>query len=179
MTRGASCFVSGCSLGGKGLCACQLLNCCNCVLFCFGFFVISSHEPNIPPGAQLSLEIKLLEATDTPDLELLPPTERIALASLKRERGNVHYQRGDYAFAVNSYSIALQITESNSKGREKFYDTVSKTLCIMCQKTVEVDFRSQLSSMLQIIWILPINIHLLFCTFPFILCAFSCVLQLT
>lgn len=84
------------------------------------FFVISSHEPNIPPGAQLSLEIKLLEATDAPDLELLPPVERIALASLKRERGNVHYQRGDYAFAVNSYSIALQITESNSKGRNRF-----------------------------------------------------------
>lgn len=87
-----------------------------CILFCL-FLVISSHEPAVPPGAELSLEIKLLEATDAPDLELLPPIERIALASLKRERGNVHYQRGDYAFAVNSYSIALQITESNSKGR--------------------------------------------------------------
>lgn len=84
------------------------------------FLVISSHEPAVPPGAELSLEIKLLEASDAPDLELLPPIERIALASLKRERGNVHYQRGDYAFAVNSYSIALQITESNSKGRNSF-----------------------------------------------------------
>lgn len=60
--------------------------------------------------------MKLLEATDAPDLELLPPAEKIALASQKRERGNAHYQRGDYAFAVNSYSIALQITESSSKG---------------------------------------------------------------
>lgn len=76
----------------------------------------SSHDPDVPPGSELSIEVKLLEATDAPDLELLPPLERIALASLKRERGNVHYQRGDYAFAVNSYSIALQITESNSKG---------------------------------------------------------------
>lgn len=71
--------------------------------------------PEVPPNADLSLEVELLEATDAPDLELLPPVEKIALASLKRERGNVHYQRGDYAFAVNSYSIALQITESSSK----------------------------------------------------------------
>lgn len=60
--------------------------------------------------------MELLKATDAPDLELLPPVEKISLASLKRERGNVHYQRADYAFAVNSYSIALQITESSSKG---------------------------------------------------------------
>lgn len=80
------------------------------------FLHLSSLEPEVPPNAELSLEVKLLEATDAPDLELLPPTEKIALASHKRERGNVHYQRGDYAFAVNSYSIALQITESSSKG---------------------------------------------------------------
>ncbi|XP_061894538.1 peptidyl-prolyl cis-trans isomerase FKBP8 [Entelurus aequoreus] len=74
-----------------------------------------SSEPEVPPNAELSLEIELMEATDAPDLELLAPIEKIALASRKRERGNVHYQRGDYAFAVNSYSIALQITESSSK----------------------------------------------------------------
>lgn len=61
--------------------------------------------------------MELKEATDAPDLEMLPPVEKIALASHKRERGNVHYQRGDYAFAVNSYSIALQIAESSSKGK--------------------------------------------------------------
>lgn len=104
-------FKSGCFVNCTDF-ACQLPNCCNLV----PFLTISSHYPNVPPGAELSLEVKLLEATDAPDLELLPPIERIALASLKRERGNVHYQRGDYAFAVNSYSLALQITESNSKG---------------------------------------------------------------
>lgn len=83
----------------------------------------SSHEPPVPPNAELSIEVKLLEATDAPDLELLPPVERIALASLKREKGNAHYQRGDYAFAVNSYSIALQITESNSKGEMQARDS--------------------------------------------------------
>lgn len=76
----------------------------------------SSLEPEVPANAELSLEVKLLEVNDAPDLELLPPAERITLASHKRERGNIHYQRGDYAFAVNSYSIALQITESSSKG---------------------------------------------------------------
>ncbi|XP_040926287.1 peptidyl-prolyl cis-trans isomerase FKBP8 isoform X2 [Betta splendens] len=74
-----------------------------------------SLEPEVPPNAKLSLEVVLLETTNAPDVELLPPAEKIALASCKRERGNVHYQRGDYAFAVNSYSIALQITESSSK----------------------------------------------------------------
>lgn len=74
-----------------------------------------SIEPAVEPNTELSLEVELLEATDAPDLELLTPKEKIELADHKRERGNVHYQRGDYAFAVNSYSIALQITDSNSK----------------------------------------------------------------
>lgn len=80
------------------------------------FLYLCSQEPEVPPNAELSLEAELLEATDAPDLELLPPAKKISLASHKRERGNAHYQRGDYAFAVNSYSIALQITESSSKG---------------------------------------------------------------
>nr|XP_020478046.1 peptidyl-prolyl cis-trans isomerase FKBP8 isoform X2 [Monopterus albus] len=81
----------------------------------YAFGARGSLEPVVPPNAPLSLEVELLEATDAPDLELLSPAEKIALASHKRERGNVHYQRGDYTFAVNSYSIALQITESSSK----------------------------------------------------------------
>lgn len=78
---------------------------------------VSSSAPVVPPNADLILEVRLLSAVDAPDLELLPPSERILLASKKRERGNVHYQRGDYAFAVNSYGIALQITEASSKGK--------------------------------------------------------------
>lgn len=81
----------------------------------YSYGVRGSLEPEVPPNSELSLEVELLKATDAPDLELLPPVEKISLASLKRERGNVHYQRADYAFAVNSYSIALQITESSSK----------------------------------------------------------------
>lgn len=74
-----------------------------------------SIDLGVAPHAELSLEIELLEAADAPDLELLPPKEKIELADHKRERGNIHFQRGDYAFAVNSYSIALQITDSSSK----------------------------------------------------------------
>lgn len=77
---------------------------------------MSSQDPAIPPDAELSLEVELLEAKDAPDLELLTPREKIALANSKKEKGNAHFQRGDYAFAVNSYGIALQITESSSKG---------------------------------------------------------------
>ncbi len=91
------------------------------------FLHLSSLEPEVPPDAELSMEVELLEATDAPDLELLPPLEKIALASHKRERGNAHYQRGDYAFAVNSYSIALQITESSSKGEIFVRDERSMT----------------------------------------------------
>lgn len=81
----------------------------------YGYGARGSLDPEVPPGAELSLEVELLEATDAPNLELLPSNEKIALADHKREKGNVHYQRGDYAFAVNSYSIALQIAESSSK----------------------------------------------------------------
>lgn len=74
-----------------------------------------SIDPEVAPNADLALEVEFLEATDAPDLEVLPPKNKIQLADHKRERGNAHYQRGDYAFAVNSYSIALQITDSSSK----------------------------------------------------------------
>ena len=61
-----------------------------------------SAEPAVPPGAELGLEVELLGALEPPDLELLPPQERSSLAGRKRERGNYYYQRGEYAFAVNS-----------------------------------------------------------------------------
>lgn len=93
---------------------------CFCVLTSIVTYLSpASLDPEVPPNAALSLEVELLEATDAPDLELLSPPEKITLAISKRERGNVHYQRGDYAFAVNSYSIALQITDSSSKGENR------------------------------------------------------------
>lgn len=101
-------------------------------LFLFYFLLISSSSPVVPPNADLILEVHLLSAVDAPDVELLPPSERISLASRKRERGNFHYQRGDYAYAVNSYGIALQITEASSKGKKTKRFTVNEKLVCRC-----------------------------------------------
>ncbi|XP_062311234.1 peptidyl-prolyl cis-trans isomerase FKBP8 isoform X2 [Osmerus eperlanus] len=81
----------------------------------YAYGSMGSVEPAVSPGAELGLEVELLGALEPPDLEMLPPQERNSLAGRKRERGNYYYQRGEYAFAVNSYAIALQITESSSK----------------------------------------------------------------
>lgn len=128
-----------------------------------------SLEPEVPPNAELSLEVKLLEATDAPDLELLPPTEKIALASHKRERGNVHYQRGDYAFAVNSYSIALQITESSSKvditpeEENELMDVRVKCLNNMAASQLKLDhYEAALKSCVSALEHQPDNIKALF-----------------
>lgn len=128
-----------------------------------------SREPEVPPNAELSLEVELLEATDAVDLELLPPAEKIALASHKRERGNVHYQRGDYAFAVNSYSIALQITESSSKvdispeEENEMMDVKVKCLNNMAASQLKLDhYDAALKSCVSALAHQPENIKALF-----------------
>uniref|UniRef100_A0A8C7X5R0 peptidylprolyl isomerase n=1 Tax=Oryzias sinensis TaxID=183150 RepID=A0A8C7X5R0_9TELE len=128
-----------------------------------------SLEPRVPPNAQLSLEVELLEATDAPDVELLPPAEKIALASRKRERGNVHYQRGDYAFAVNSYSIALQIAESSSKvdirpeEEDELLDVRVKCLNNMAASQLKLDhYDAALKSCVSALEHQPDNIKALF-----------------
>ncbi|XP_060933604.1 peptidyl-prolyl cis-trans isomerase FKBP8 [Limanda limanda] len=126
-------------------------------------------EPKVPPNAELSLEVELLESTDAPDLELLAPIEKIALAILKRERGNVHYQRGDYAFAVNSYSIALQITESSSKvditpeEEDALMDVKVKCLNNMAASQLKLDhYDAALKSCVSALAHQPENIKALF-----------------
>lgn len=104
----------------------ELLHAENNMSCMFVFSHLCSCKPEVPPNAELSLEVKLLEATDAPDLELLSPADRITLAVQKRQIGNVYYDRGDYASAVNSYSIALQITESSSKSE------IMVRNCILC-----------------------------------------------
>ncbi|XP_038572082.1 peptidyl-prolyl cis-trans isomerase FKBP8 isoform X2 [Micropterus salmoides] len=128
-----------------------------------------SLEPEVPPNAGLSLEVELLEATDAPDVELLPPAEKIALASHKRERGNVHYQRGDYAFAVNSYSIALQIAESSSKvdispeEEDELMDVKVKCLNNMAASQLKLDhYDAALKSCVSALAHQPDNIKALF-----------------
>ncbi|XP_040896550.1 peptidyl-prolyl cis-trans isomerase FKBP8 isoform X2 [Toxotes jaculatrix] len=135
----------------------------------YAYGTCGSLEPEVPPSAELSLEVELLEATDAPDLELLPPAEKIALASHKRERGNVHYQRGDYAFAVNSYSIALQITESSSKvdinpeEENELMDVKVKCLNNMAASQLKLDhYDAALKSCVSALAHQPENIKALF-----------------
>lgn len=135
----------------------------------YAYGVRGSLEPEVPPNAELSLEVKLLEATDAPDLELLPPAEKITLAIHKRERGNVHYQRGDYAFAVNSYSIALQITESSSKvdispeEENELMDVKVKCLNNMAASQLKLDhYDAALKSCVSALAHQPDNIKALF-----------------
>uniref|UniRef100_UPI0037E915C0 peptidyl-prolyl cis-trans isomerase FKBP8 n=1 Tax=Semicossyphus pulcher TaxID=241346 RepID=UPI0037E915C0 len=128
-----------------------------------------SLDPEVPPNAELSLEVELREATDAPDLELLPPAEKIALAIHKRERGNVHYQHGDYAFAVNSYSIALQIAESSSKvdispeEENELMDVKVKCLNNMAASQLKLDhYDAALKSCVSALAHQPENIKALF-----------------
>lgn len=128
-----------------------------------------SHEPEVPPNAELSMEVELLEATDAPDLELLLPSKKIALATSKRERGNVHYQRGDFAFAVNSYSIALQITDSSSKvdispeEENELQEVKIKCLNNMAASQLKLDhLDAALKSCLSALELQPKNIKALF-----------------
>ncbi|KAK2868935.1 hypothetical protein Q7C36_000806 [Tachysurus vachellii] len=129
----------------------------------------SSSTPVVPPNADLILEVHFLSAVDAPDLELLPPSERISLASRKRERGNFHYQRGDYAYAVNSYGIALQITEASSKvdispqEEEELLDVKLKCLNNMAAAQLKLEhYEAALRSCVSVLAYQPDNVKALF-----------------
>ncbi|XP_045561825.1 peptidyl-prolyl cis-trans isomerase FKBP8 isoform X1 [Salmo salar] len=135
----------------------------------YAYGALGSLAPEVPPNAELALEVQLLDATEAPDLELLSPKERIALAGQKRERGNVYYQRADYAFAVNSYGIALQITESSSKvdispeEEEELMDVKVKCLNNMAAAQLKLDhYEAALRSCVSVLAHQPDNIKALF-----------------
>ncbi|XP_017691650.1 PREDICTED: peptidyl-prolyl cis-trans isomerase FKBP8-like [Lepidothrix coronata] len=64
-------------------------------------------EPDVPPEAPLLFEVTLLEVRDGPDPQPLPPAARLRLGSQRRERGNFHFARADFAAALRSYRLAL------------------------------------------------------------------------
>uniref|UniRef100_A0A8C4UQR4 peptidylprolyl isomerase n=1 Tax=Falco tinnunculus TaxID=100819 RepID=A0A8C4UQR4_FALTI len=68
----------------------------------------SGREPDVPPEAPLLFEVTLLEVRDDPDKQTLPPATRLRLGSQRRERGNFHFTRGDFAAALRSYRLALR-----------------------------------------------------------------------
>ncbi|XP_051765619.1 peptidyl-prolyl cis-trans isomerase FKBP8 [Ctenopharyngodon idella] len=135
----------------------------------YTYGALGSSTPAVPPDADLILEVQLLSAVDAPDLELMPPLERISLANRKRERGNVHYQRGDYAFAVNSYGIALQITEASSRvdisqqEEEELLDMKVKCLNNMAAAQLKLDhYEAALRSCVSVLAHQPDNVKALF-----------------
>ncbi|XP_062357371.1 peptidyl-prolyl cis-trans isomerase FKBP8-like [Cinclus cinclus] len=65
-------------------------------------------EPDVPPEAPLLFEVTLLEVRDGPDPQRLPPAVRLRLGSQRRERGNFHFARGDFAAALRSYRLSLR-----------------------------------------------------------------------
>uniref|UniRef100_A0A9J8A455 peptidylprolyl isomerase n=1 Tax=Cyprinus carpio carpio TaxID=630221 RepID=A0A9J8A455_CYPCA len=135
----------------------------------YTYGALGSSTPAVPPDADLILEVQLLSAEDAPDLELMPPSERISLANRKRERGNVHYQRADYAFAINSYGIALQITEATSRvdispqEEEELLDMKVKCLNNMAAAQLKLDhYEAALRSCVSVLAYQQDNVKALF-----------------
>ncbi|XP_016138463.1 peptidyl-prolyl cis-trans isomerase FKBP8 [Sinocyclocheilus grahami] len=135
----------------------------------YAYGALGSSTPAAPPDSDLILEVQLLSADDATDLELMPPSEQISLANRKRERGNVHFQRADYAFAVNSYGIALQITEATSRvdisqqEEEELLDMKVKCLNNMAAAQLKLDhYEAALRSCVSVLVHQPDNVKALF-----------------
>ncbi|NXV91637.1 FKBP8 isomerase, partial [Calonectris borealis] len=71
-------------------------------------------EPDVPPEAPLLFEVTLLEVRDGPDPQRLPPAARLRLGAQRRERGNFHFARGDFAAALRSYRLALRALDGSA-----------------------------------------------------------------
>lgn len=70
----------------------------------------------MPPEAPLLFEVTLLEVRDGPDTQRLPPAARLRLGAQRRERGNFHFARGDFAAALRSYRLALRALDGPAAG---------------------------------------------------------------
>lgn len=70
----------------------------------------------MPPEAPLLFEVTLLEVRDGPDPQRLPPAARLRLGAQRRERGNFHFARGDFAAALRSYRLALRALDGPAAG---------------------------------------------------------------
>ncbi|XP_028298471.1 peptidyl-prolyl cis-trans isomerase FKBP8-like isoform X1 [Gouania willdenowi] len=76
----------------------------------------------------VELEIMLLEATDAPGLKLLPPTEKIDLATCKREQGNVLDQHRDLKPRNNTIRDEVStMMKKHSEDDEKMLENPSST----------------------------------------------------
>ncbi|XP_028297355.1 peptidyl-prolyl cis-trans isomerase FKBP8-like isoform X2 [Gouania willdenowi] len=77
---------------------------------------------------EAEFEITLMEATDAPDLKLLPPTEKIDLATCKREQGNVLDQHRDLKPRNNTIRDEVStMMKKHSEDDEKMLENPSST----------------------------------------------------
>ncbi|XP_028296538.1 peptidyl-prolyl cis-trans isomerase FKBP8-like isoform X1 [Gouania willdenowi] len=78
--------------------------------------------------SKVEFVVTLLEATDAPDLKLLPPTEKIDLATCKREQGNVLDQQGDLKPRNNTIRDEVStMMKKDSEDDEKMLEDPSST----------------------------------------------------
>ncbi|KAM9331455.1 peptidyl-prolyl cis-trans isomerase FKBP8 [Gastrophryne carolinensis] len=134
--------------------------------YCYGK---EGRNPDIPPNANIVLEVSLLEIKDAPDLELLTGQQKLDLANRKRERGNFYYQQADYIFAINSYDLALNIVNSSSKVdftpdiEAELLDVKIKCLNNLAASQLKLDhFEAALKSCNMVLQQQPDNIKALF-----------------
>lgn len=73
----------------------------------------------MPPEAPLLFEVTLLEVRDGPDPQPLPPAARLRLGSQRRERGNFHFARADFAAALRSYRLSLRALDGPTTGEPR------------------------------------------------------------
>ncbi|KAG8454839.1 hypothetical protein GDO86_001163 [Hymenochirus boettgeri] len=134
--------------------------------YCYGK---EGRNPDIPSNSRLNFEVSLLNAQDGPDLESLTIHKKLNLANRKRERGNFYYQQADYIFAINSYNIALNIVNSNSKvditpeEEEELMEVKNKCLNNLAASQLKLDhYEAALKSCNMVLEYQPENIKALF-----------------
>ena len=75
--------------------------------------------PDIPPNATLFYKVHLKNFEEITELNIMRPVERLSLAESKKLRGNFHYNRQDYHWAIISYKKGLNyLDEENLRGDE-------------------------------------------------------------
>ncbi|CAM4627949.1 peptidyl-prolyl cis-trans isomerase FKBP8 isoform X1 [Caretta caretta] len=126
-------------------------------------------DPDIPSDASLLYEVTLLQIRDSPDLGLLPPSTRISLSKQKRERGNFHFEREEYQWAMQSYQLALGILDSpgavppSPEEEEELQEHQVKCLnnCAAAQLKLQL-FEEVLASCSAVLHIDPDNVKALY-----------------
>ncbi|NWH63090.1 FKBP8 isomerase, partial [Geococcyx californianus] len=85
-------------------------------------------EPDVPPEAALLFEVTLLSVRDGPDPQAMSPAACLRLGGQRRDRGNFHFARGDFAAALRSYRLALSALDGAAAEDEELREQRVKCL---------------------------------------------------